>query len=114
MTQIKKQTIIQLPKKREEYFPITIEFGINNIIVCEENRNSISCVKELFDNPDEYHFNTILFQENEYEIFPEMIFSFFSDTIFPFKKYFTCCEKIKPLLWYIKQFLFLFMLFRRS
>ena len=94
----KKQTIFQLSKKTEEYFQITIEFGINNKIVCEENSNSISCIKEVFDNTDQYHFKTITFQQNEYEVLNEVIFSFFSDTIFPFKKCFTFCEKNKRLL----------------
>ena len=94
----KKQTIILLPKKTQEYFPIPIEFGINDIIVCEENRNSISCIKEVFDKSDEYHFKTISFHQNEYEVLNEVIFSFFSDNIFPLKKCFTFCEKNKRLL----------------
>ena len=66
-----------MPKTTQEYFPITIEFGINNIIVCEENTNSISCLKELFDNPNEYHFKTIMFQQKEYEVLPEVLFALF-------------------------------------
>ena len=89
----KKQTILQLPKKTQEYFPITIEFGLNNIIVCEENTNSISCIKEVFDNPDEYHFKTITIQH------------------FLFKKCFTFCEKIVRV--YKTIFIFIFCVIRK-
>ena len=81
----KKRTIFQLPKKTKEYFPITIEFGINNKIVCEENTNNISCIKELFEKQDQYHFKTILFHQKEYQVLNEVIFSLFSDNIFPSK-----------------------------
>ena len=82
----KKQTIFQFPNTTQEYFPITIEFGLNNIIVSEENTNNISCIKELFDNPDEYHFKTITIStKKEYEVLPEILFAFFSNNIFPSK-----------------------------
>ena len=70
------EKLIQLnDKQQEEYIPC-ISFSENKITICEEIKsNSIHFVEEWFNHSEDYKLFTVQFQNKEYQLLPEVLFS---------------------------------------
>ena len=70
-----KQNNIKLSNQRNNYLPITISFTMNQIIIGEENENTIYFMNDLLDHQEEFIYYTIEYQEKEYSLIGEVLFS---------------------------------------
>ena len=76
ITSEKKETTIKLQEKEQEFYPITISFENNKVLICEEqNENTIAFMKEWVDNPQNFKLYNVQFQEKEYQLSFEVLFA---------------------------------------
>ena len=61
--------------KINENQPITISFNMNEIIICKETENQINFINEWINQPEIFKEYTITFQEKEYNVIAEVLFS---------------------------------------
>ena len=69
-----KENIVKLTNNQEIYTPC-ICFKGNFITICEENESAIHFMKEWFDDPKQFKFYSIKFQEKEYQLLPDVLFA---------------------------------------
>ena len=71
-----KEIIIKLlSEDLNEEYSSCVSFENNKISICKETNNSIYFLKEWIENPDNYSTKQIFFQNNEYNLLPEVMFS---------------------------------------
>ena len=74
----KSKEVITLDDKdvNKENIPITIQFKMNEIIVCQKNsmNNSIEFMKDWIDNPNDYKYYQITYQNKSYSVIAEVLF----------------------------------------
>ena len=67
-------TIITLHDNQQEYVPC-VQISQDVIHVCEESEKSIYFIKEWFEEPNNYKMYSFIFQNKEYSVLAEMLFS---------------------------------------
>ena len=73
-----KEHIIKLNDDQHEYIPITISFDMNEIIIGQENKeNTIHFMNDLIHSPDDFKEYHIKFQNKEYSVIAEVLFTLF-------------------------------------
>ena len=70
-----KDLLIQLENNNKEKYPLCLQFQNNLISVCEEKENTIKFIYDLIENPAEFIFYQIHFQNKEYLIIAEVVFT---------------------------------------
>ena len=70
-----KEHIIQLEKNIDLY-PITIQFTMNEIIVCKESKDCIHFIQDLVNEPDKYNNYFFTYKGKEYNVIAEILLSF--------------------------------------
>ena len=70
------ETFVYLPNNHQEvsYDPCIL-FNGNSISICQNNIQSIHFLQQWLDNPDEYTFYTVQFQNKEYKLLAEVLFA---------------------------------------
>ena len=75
--QNEQEEIIHLPNQTKDFYPITIAFDINEILVCQENnKNNIHFIEDLINKPNEYQQYSITYQRNCYSVIAEILLAF--------------------------------------
>ena len=70
------EEIIHLKPRQKEWLPIVISFDMNEMYVCEKEReDSISFMKEWIEFPQEYKKYEIQYQGREYSVIAEVLFA---------------------------------------
>ena len=66
---------VKMFKEQEEYLPMTITFEMNEIIIGEQRETTIDFVQDWFNNPEEFKEYQINYQNKEYKVIAEVLFS---------------------------------------
>ena len=70
----KEENVIQLKENQEEYIP-RISFNGSKIIICKETEDSIHFIKELLEEPEDFKFYSIRYNNKEYQVIGEVLFA---------------------------------------
>ena len=69
-------TIISI-NNQNQFSLISIEFDMNEIIINQQSENTIEFMKEWIENPEDYKYYSINYQNKEYNIISEVLFALY-------------------------------------